>query len=141
MWTSTNDVVIAAFALLAAVLLSAGVYLVYIAPNVLSEAALQVATGLVRPAKRLREASWVGGVFKSTRWLFVLVALATFLVGSVASRVCPKATKAPKCCCTARRRRSVDYRPSTPAPSPQCPSLAPEQHASIRAPLGGEVIG
>jgi hypothetical protein len=36
----------------------------------------------------------VGGVFKSTRWLFVLVALAAFLVGSVASRVCPKATKA-----------------------------------------------
>jgi hypothetical protein len=69
MWTSTSGVVIAAFALLAAVLLSAGAYLVYIAPNVLSEAALQVAvaTGLVRPAKKLREAGWVGGVFKSTR--------------------------------------------------------------------------
>ena len=96
MWTSTSGVVIAAFALLAAVLLSADAYLVYIAPNVLSEAALQVAvaTGLVRPARKLREAGWVGGVFKSTRWLFVLVALAAFLVGSVASRVCPKATKA-----------------------------------------------
>src|SRR5262245_13815511 len=55
MWTGigtgTSGVVIAAFAALAAVLLSAGVYLVYIARDVLSEAALQMAlaTGLVRP--------------------------------------------------------------------------------------------
>ena len=84
MSTSTSDVVIAAFALLAAVLLSAGAYLVYIAPDVLSQAALQVAvaTGLVRPAKNPRKAGWVGGVFKSTRWLFVLVALVAFLLGS-----------------------------------------------------------
>ena len=95
MWTSTNDVIVA-FALLAVVFLSAGAYLVHVAPDVLSEAVLQVAvaTGLVRPAKKQREAGWVAGVVRSTRWLFVLVALAAFLVGSAALRACPKATKA-----------------------------------------------
>ena len=80
-WTSTNDIVIATAAFLIVVLLSASAYLVYIAPDVLSEAALQVAvaTGLVRPAKKLREAGWVRGVNKRAGWLFVLVALAAFL--------------------------------------------------------------
>jgi len=85
-WTSTSDIVIAAFAFLAAVFLSAGAYLVYVGPDLLSDAALQVAVanGLVRPAKKLREAGWVEGVSKRTGWLFVLVALAAFLVGSLA---------------------------------------------------------
>jgi hypothetical protein len=93
---SDSVVVIVAFVALAAILLSAGAYVVYIAPEILLEAAFQaaLATGLVRPTKKLREADWVGGVFKRTWWLFVLVALAAFLVGSVVSSVCPNATKA-----------------------------------------------
>ena len=83
MWTSASGVVITTFTLLTVVLLSAGAYLVYIAPDVLSEAALQVAfaTGLVRPTKIGREAYWMDSVIKRTRWLFGLVALAAFLLG------------------------------------------------------------
>ena len=105
-------VVIVAFVALAAILLSAGAYVVYIAPDILLEAALQaaLATGLVRPTKRLREADWAGGVFKKTWWLFVLVALAAFLVGSVVASVCPNATKAsdawPQC---QTRPRAIDH--------------------------------
>jgi hypothetical protein len=96
MWTSTSGVVIVAFAVLAAVVLSVGAYLVSIASAVLPEAALQavLATAFVRSARKRRGADWMDGVFKSTRWLFMLVALAAFLVGSAALRVCPTATTA-----------------------------------------------
>lgn len=73
-------VVIGLFAAIMAVVIGAGVYLIYEAPFILSEAAFEfvLAASLVRGSKRIDSADWMGSVFKTTAIPFlVTLALAT----------------------------------------------------------------
>jgi len=91
-------VVIVVFAVLAtimAVVVGAGVYLVYEAPFILSEAAFEVilAASLVRGTKRIDSADWLGSVFKTTSIpFFVTLALAT-LAGYLMHHYFPDVTR------------------------------------------------
>lgn len=88
-------VVFAALAAIMAVLVGAGVYLVYEAPFILSEAAFEfiLAAGLVRGARRIDRADWVGSVFKTTGIPFaVTLALAT-LAGYLMQHYFPGVTR------------------------------------------------
>jgi hypothetical protein len=74
-------IVLAVFAALMAVLVGASTYLIYEAPFILSEAAFEfiLAAGLVRGARRIDSADWMGSVFKTTAIPFIAtLALATF---------------------------------------------------------------
>ena len=87
--------VIAAFLLLVAVILAAGIYMVYEAPVVLPDAAFQalLAGGLARRTRDMVSEGWEGSVFRAS-WiplLVVLVMAAGF--GSVVHHYCPGATK------------------------------------------------
>lgn len=73
-------VVFAALAAIMAVVVGAGIYMVYEAPFILSEAAFEfiLAAGLIRGSKRINRADWMGSVFKTTALPFALtLALAT----------------------------------------------------------------
>lgn len=91
-------VAVVVFALLAtimAVVVGAGVYLVYEAPFILSEAAFEfiLAAGLVRGTKRIDSADWLGSVFKTTCIPFmVTLALAT-LAGYLMHHYFPEVTR------------------------------------------------
>lgn len=74
-------VVLAVFAAVTAALVGASAYLIYEAPFILSEAAFEfiLAAGLVRGARRIDSADWMGSVFKTTGIPFVVtLTLATF---------------------------------------------------------------
>jgi len=69
----------------AAIAFGAGIYLIWIAPNILTDAALQfaLAAGLIKPVKKLREQSWLASTFKATRIPFVIMLLVSILVGAL----------------------------------------------------------
>ncbi len=75
--------------------LGAGIYLVYDAPDILSDAAMQMvlATGLWHGSRQLVTGSWMGGVAKKTWIPFLIVLLMAILAGSVAGRLCPQGHK------------------------------------------------
>jgi hypothetical protein len=68
--------VLVALGAIAAVIFGAGIYLIFEAPIILSEAAFNfiLAAGLVRGAHRLHSGDWVGSVFKAT-WIPLSVTL------------------------------------------------------------------
>jgi len=70
---------------IAALICGAGIYLVYQAPFILSEAAFQalLAGGLARRARRLEESNWMGSVFKATWIPFALTLLLSLLAGGL----------------------------------------------------------
>lgn len=82
-------------AIVVAVLFGVGIYLVWQAPLILSEAAFQLilATALRRRGKRVDSPEWAGSVFKST-WLPALIVLIVAVVaGIVIQEACPGSTK------------------------------------------------
>lgn len=88
-------VVLAVFAAITAVLVGTSVYLIYEAPFILSEAAFEfiLAAGLVRGARRIDSADWLGSVFKTTSIPFmVTLALATF-AGYLMHQYFPEVTR------------------------------------------------
>lgn len=88
-------VVLTVFAAVTAVLVGASVYLVYEAPFILSEAAFEfiLAAGLVRGARRIDSADWMGSVFKTTAIpFFVTLVLATF-AGYLMHQYFPEVTR------------------------------------------------
>ncbi|QOX77669.1 hypothetical protein FY034_01510 [Trichlorobacter lovleyi] len=88
-------VVFAALAAIMAAVVGAGVYLVYEAPFILSEAAFEfiLAASLVRGTKRIDSADWMGSVFKTTSIPFmVTLALAT-LTGYLIHHYFPEVTR------------------------------------------------
>ena len=68
--------VVAVLGLIAALFVGAGVYLIYEAPVILSEAAFQVilAGGLARGARQLHRGDWMGSILRAT-WLPLTVTL------------------------------------------------------------------
>lgn len=79
----------------AAVVFGAGLFLVYQAPLILSEAAFQaiLAGGLARGAKRLEEGDWLGSVFKATWKPFALTLVLAIIAGFCIHHYFPGVTR------------------------------------------------
>ncbi len=71
-----------------------GVYLIWCAPAILSDAAFHVllATNLSRKMRRVKEGNWEMSIFKATWWGFLLILLAAIAFGYVAQLYNPAAT-------------------------------------------------
>jgi len=88
-------VVFAALAAIMAVVVGAGVYLVYEAPFILSEAAFEfiLAASLVRGTKRIDSADWMGSVFKTTSIPFMATLALATLAGYLIHHYFPEVTR------------------------------------------------
>jgi hypothetical protein len=82
-------------ALLLLAIFGAGAYLVYAAPEILSEAAFEalLAAGLIKASKKMDGPGWMGSVFKATWIPFVIVLILTGIFGWVAQTHYPHATR------------------------------------------------
>lgn len=90
-----GGLILLVLALLLAVLLGAGAWLVIQAPAILGEAAFEVllAAGLLRSARRAEAAGFVDSLWRGTRWPFLVVLASAVAAGLVVQRLCPAATK------------------------------------------------
>jgi hypothetical protein len=90
-----EGIVLIALALLLLVIFGAGAYLVYAAPEILSEAAFQalLAAGLIKASKKMDGPGWMGSVLKATWVPFVIVLVMTGIFGLVAQTYYPHATR------------------------------------------------
>jgi len=88
-------VVVLLFLALAGALLFAGIYVIYTAPALLSEAAFEalLAGALLRRAKTIDRPGWVGAVWRATVWPFVAVVVLAGALGWAAKNYCPEATR------------------------------------------------
>jgi len=84
--------VVLALLVIAVILFSSG-YLIWIAPDILTEAAFGalLAGGLARPAKREDAAGWMAGVMKKTWWPFAIVFVLSLAIAGFVSSEYPKA--------------------------------------------------
>jgi hypothetical protein len=81
--------------LLLAALFGGGIYLIYEAPVIISEAAFQfvLASSLIKRARKMDNPDWVGSVFRAT-WPALLVTLVITAIASWSLMAyCPQATK------------------------------------------------
>jgi hypothetical protein len=87
--------VVVVLALLAAAIFGAGLYLIYAAPYILSEAAFEVilAAGLVRGARRLQSGDWLGSVFRATWIPLAVTLLLSLLAGFLMHHFFPGVTR------------------------------------------------
>lgn len=90
-----DGVVLIALALLALAIFGAGAYLVYAAPQILSEAAFQalLAAGLIKASRKMTRQGWMGSVLRATCVPFLIVVLMTGIFGWVAHTYYPHATR------------------------------------------------
>jgi hypothetical protein len=88
-------IVLAALAAIMAVVIGAGIYLVYEAPFILSEAAFEfiLAASLVRGTRRIDKADWMGSVFKTTCKPFMVTLILAFLAGYLMHHYFPDVTR------------------------------------------------
>lgn len=88
-------IVLIALGLLLLVIFGAGAYLVYAAPEILSEAAFQavLAAGLIKASKKMDGPGWMGSVLKATWVPFMIVFLMTGAFGWIAQTHYPHATR------------------------------------------------
>jgi hypothetical protein len=84
-------IIIIALALLLVVIFGAGAYLVYAAPEILSEAAFEalLAAGLIKASRNISRQGWMGSVFKATVLPFIVVLLMTGIFGLDRSKTFP----------------------------------------------------
>lgn len=90
-----EGVVLIVLAALALTILSAGAYLIWAAPGILSEAAFQalLAAGLIKASNKITQRGWMGSVLRSTCVPFLIVLLMTGIFGWVAHKHYPHATR------------------------------------------------
>jgi hypothetical protein len=88
-------IVFAVLAAIMVVVVGAGVYLIYEAPFILSEAAFEfvLAASLVRGTRRIDSADWMGSVFKTTSIPFAITLALTFLAGYLIHHYFPDVTR------------------------------------------------
>ncbi len=86
--------VVLALGAIAALIFGVGIYLIYQAPFILSEAAFQgiLAGGLARGARRLQGGDWMGSVFKATWIPLALTLLLALLAGYLMHHFFPGVT-------------------------------------------------
>ncbi len=77
------------------VLLGGGIYLIYEAPVIFSEAAFELilATTLIKRARSIDNPNWMGSVFRATWPAFALTLVITVAAGWVLMTYCPQAIK------------------------------------------------
>ena len=77
------------------VLFGGGIYLVYEAPVIFSEAAFELilATTLLKRARTIDNPNWMGSVFRATWPAFALTLIITVIAGWALMTYCPQATK------------------------------------------------
>jgi hypothetical protein len=87
--------IVLVLAAVALVMVLAGGYLIYVAPDILPEAAAQVAfaSAITRVKKQEQHHGWMTGVLRSTAIPFIIVMLVASGLGWNAQRHCPQATK------------------------------------------------
>jgi hypothetical protein len=87
--------VLIALALLLLAIFGAGAYLVYAAPEILSEAAFQalLAAGLIKASRKISRQGWMGSVLRATCVPFLVVLLMTGVFGWVAQQHYPHAAR------------------------------------------------
>lgn len=78
-----------------AIICGAGIYLIYQAPLILSDAAFQavLSASLLKRMKKMSEPDWIGGVLRATVVPFLIVLLCALAAAGVAHRAYPQATK------------------------------------------------
>ncbi len=72
-----------------------GIYLIYTAPALLSEAAFEaaLAAALAKGAKQIQRPGWMGTVWRATVWPFVIVLALSIALGWFAQKRCPEAKR------------------------------------------------
>lgn len=87
--------VVLLFLALVGALLFAGIYVIYTAPALLSEAAFEalLAGALLRRARKIDRPGWVGAVWRATVWPFLAIVLLAGGLGWAAKNYCPEATR------------------------------------------------
>jgi len=82
-------------ALLVLSIVVAAVYVIWVAPAILSEAAFQgvLAAALTRRAKKISHGTWEGSVFRATVIPFAAVLVFAVALGIYAQKRCPSATR------------------------------------------------
>jgi len=90
-----DGIVLIVLLLLLAVIFGAAGYLVYAAPEILSEAAFEalLAAGLIKASRKISRQGWMGSVFKATCIPFIIVLMMTGLFGWIAQMHSPQATR------------------------------------------------
>jgi hypothetical protein len=90
-----DAIVLIALAVLVVVIFGAGAYLVYAAPDIISEATFQalLAAGLIKGSAKVTRRGWMGSVLRTTCVPFLIVLLMTGVFGWVAHKHYPKATR------------------------------------------------
>lgn len=88
-------IVLVILGILLALVFGAGIYLIYEAPMILSEAAFEflLASSLIRGMKKLDNPDWMGSIFRTTLVPFGFVLVIAVIAASVAYSVHPGATK------------------------------------------------
>lgn len=88
-------ILIVLFIVLIVAILGCGFYLIYIAPEVLSEAAFQLvlASSLRKVSREMDATAWMGSVLKRTWLPMILVFGLTTALGYYATQFCPQAGK------------------------------------------------
>ncbi|MCX5889005.1 MAG: hypothetical protein NTY36_06085 [Deltaproteobacteria bacterium] len=87
--------VVVVLGVLGAVIFGAGIYLIFAAPIILSEAAFNfiLAAGLVRGAHRLQSGDWVGSIFRATWVPLTLTLLLSLVAGYLINHFFPGVTR------------------------------------------------
>jgi hypothetical protein len=90
-----GGIVLIVLGVLLALIFGVGFYLVYAAPTILSETAVQVmlASSLVRTSKTMDNPDWVGSIFKATWVPFAIVMILSIAIAWISAHYCPGAAK------------------------------------------------
>ncbi|HEX7833381.1 MAG TPA: hypothetical protein VF787_27270 [Thermoanaerobaculia bacterium] len=87
--------VVILFIALVIALLFAGIYIIYTAPAIFTEALFEVALAgaLVKRAQKVDRPGWAGAVWRATVWPFLGILALAVVLGWAAHRACPSATR------------------------------------------------
>ena len=90
-----DAVIIVALLLIAAAIFGSGIYLIYQAPDIFSEAAFQIilAGGLIKKTKQIANPCWEGSVLRHTWIPFAITMAVTIIAAWILMIYCPHATK------------------------------------------------
>lgn len=93
--TDEGGIILITLIIFLIVLFGGGIYLIYEAPVIFSEAAFELilATTLIKKAKAIDNPNWIGSVFRATWPAFALTFVITVIAGWVLIVYCPQATK------------------------------------------------
>ena len=90
-----SGIILIAIGVLLAAIFGSAIYLIYIAPHILSEAAFDflLGTSLIRSYRKINHPDWMGSVFKDTYKPFLFVLLVSIAAAWVIHRYAPDITK------------------------------------------------